>query len=161
MELIAALRALLLVVVASSVPWALGRACGDRFAWPLDFGLTLRDGERLFGAHKTWRGLAGGIAACSIAGLSMGTGLLTGAAVGALALAGDALSSAVKRRFRRSPGTEVPGLDQLPEALLPLLLMKRSLEISMPSIIGVALVFTMLDIVLAPLRHPTRNGCER
>ncbi len=155
MELIAALRALLLVGIASSVPWALGRACGNRFAWPLDFGLTLPDGERLFGAHKTWRGLIGGIAACSIAGALAGTGPLTGAAVGALALAGDALSSAVKRRLNRPPGTEVPGLDQLPEALLPLLLLKRLLEISMTSVIGVALVFTVLDIVVAPLRHPT------
>src|SRR5256886_10801535 len=27
---------------------------------PIDFGRTLRDGERLFGDGKTWRGLVGG-----------------------------------------------------------------------------------------------------
>src|SRR5690606_7795169 len=91
-DLVPALQALLLVALASSAPWALGRACGHRFAWPLDGGLRLRDGERLFGAHKTWRGLLAGTAACSIAGALLGTGFLVGAAAGVLALTGDALS---------------------------------------------------------------------
>lgn len=160
MEVISALRALLLVVIASSVPWALGRACGGLWAWPLDFGYTLSDGERLFGEHKTWRGLIAGIAACSIAGSLVGTGPLLGAAVGSLALTGDALSSAIKRRLRRPPGAEVPGLDQIPEVLLPLLVLQRPLTISMAAVIGVTLLFTVLDVALAPLRHPHRNGCE-
>lgn len=156
--MILAIRALFLVAVASSVPWALGRACGGSCAWPLDFGYTLPDGQRLFGAHKTWRGLIAGICACSIAGSLVGTGFLPGAAVGSLALAGDALSSAVKRRLRRPPGAEVPGLDQLPEVLLPLLVLQRPLGISMAAVIGVTLVFTVLDVALTPLRHPRRNG---
>src|SRR5437667_105251 len=28
---------------------------------PIDFGRTLRDGERLFGDGKTWRGVVGGL----------------------------------------------------------------------------------------------------
>lgn len=159
MDLVPALQALLLVALASSAPWALGRACGHRFAWPLDGGLRLRDGERLFGAHKTWRGLLAGTAACSIAGALLGTGFLVGAAAGVLALTGDALSSAIKRRLRRPPGTEVPGLDQVPEALLPLLVLQRPLGLSMAAVIGVTLAFTMLDLALTPLRHPRQDGC--
>ena len=158
--MIPAIEALFLVAVASSVPWAVGRICGGFCAWPLDFGYTLRDGQRLLGGHKTWRGLVAGIAACSIAGGLIGSGFLLGAVVGGLALAGDAISSAVKRRFRRSPGAEVPGLDQLPEALLPLLVLHRPLQISMAGVIGVALLFTALDLALTPLRHPPRHGRE-
>ena len=159
-SLLPAIEALFLVALASSVPWAVGRLCGACCAWPLDFGYTLRDGQRLLGDHKTWRGLVAGIAACSIAGGLIGSGLLLGAAVGGLALAGDALSSVVKRRFRRAPGAEVPGLDQLPEALLPLLVLQRPLQISMAGVMSVALLFTALDLALTPLRHSPRHGRE-
>src|SRR5207244_4565349 len=36
---------------------------------PIDFGRTLRDGERLFGDGKTWRGLVGGTLAGALLGL--------------------------------------------------------------------------------------------
>jgi CDP-2,3-bis-(O-geranylgeranyl)-sn-glycerol synthase len=148
------LRALLLVGVASSVPWAAGRVCGNRWSWPLDFGVKLRDGERLFGDHKTWRGLITGIAVCSLAGSLLDVGYLVGAAAGFLGLAGDAASSAIKRRLRRPPGAEVPGLDQIPEALLPLLILREPLGLSFSSVVAVTLVFAVLDLVVAPLRNP-------
>lgn len=156
-ELVSGLRALLLVGIASSVPWALGRICGNRYAWPLDLGVTLRDGRRLLGSHKTWRGLVAGVAACSLGGALLGAGYLVGAAAGFLALAGDAASSAVKRRLQRPPGAEVPGLDQVPEALLPLLVLRDPLGLSFPAVIVVTLVFAALDLALTPLRHPRPN----
>jgi CDP-2,3-bis-(O-geranylgeranyl)-sn-glycerol synthase len=156
MELVAAGRAVLMIAVASSAPWAVGLACGKRWAWPLDFGLTLRDGERLFGAHKTWRGLISGIALCAIVGWTSGLGHLVGAGIGATALAGDALSSAIKRRLHHRPGSEVPGLDQVPEALLPLLVFHEPLGISVVTAVVVTLAFTLLDLWLTPLRHIRR-----
>src|SRR2546426_12335458 len=36
---------------------------------PMDFGRTLRDGRRLLGDGKTWRGVAGGVAAGFVLGL--------------------------------------------------------------------------------------------
>jgi CDP-2,3-bis-(O-geranylgeranyl)-sn-glycerol synthase len=153
MGLVPTLRALLLLAAASSVPWAVGRVLGDRFAWPLDFGFVLRDGERLFGDHKTWRGFAAGTAACAIVGWAAGPGCLAGAGVGAVALAGDALSSAIKRRFHRPPGTEILGLDQVPEALFPLLVFQGTLGLSMATVFAVTLIFAALDVGLTPLRH--------
>src|SRR5881397_738345 len=35
---------------------------------PIDLGRTLRDGERLFGDGKTWRGLVGGTASGAVLG---------------------------------------------------------------------------------------------
>jgi hypothetical protein len=91
---------------ASSAAWAVSRELGKRLAAPLDFGLELADGKRLFGSHKTWRGLAGGILACALVAPLVGLGAATGAASGALALLDDALSSAVKRRLALPPGVE-------------------------------------------------------
>jgi CDP-2,3-bis-(O-geranylgeranyl)-sn-glycerol synthase len=132
--------------------------CGNRWAWPLDFGYRLKDGERLFGEHKTWRGLLAAIAVCSITSLLVGVGYLVGAAAGLLAIAGDATSSAIKRRLGRPPGAEVPGLDQVPEALLPLLVLRQPLGLSFASVIAVTLIFAVLDVATTPLRHPRRNG---
>src|SRR2546427_7243325 len=43
---------------------------------PIDFGRTLRDGERLFGDGKTWRGLVGGTLAGAFLGLLLAPPLL-------------------------------------------------------------------------------------
>jgi CDP-2,3-bis-(O-geranylgeranyl)-sn-glycerol synthase len=128
---------------------------GRRLAAPLDFGLELPDGKRLFGAHKTWRGLAAGIFACALAAPLVGLDVASGAAFGAAALLGDALSSAIKRRLALEPGAEVLGLDQLPEALLPLVLFAEPLRIGAVEIAVVALAFMGLDLLAAPLRRRT------
>ena len=54
MNVVNAARALLLACVASSAAWAVSRTLGKR----LDFGLELADDKRLFGSHKTWRGIS-------------------------------------------------------------------------------------------------------
>jgi CDP-2,3-bis-(O-geranylgeranyl)-sn-glycerol synthase len=153
MDFAVAGRALLMIMAASSVPWAVGHLLGNRWAWPLDFGCVLRDGRRLFGAHKTWRGVVAGIASCTLLGWALGPGWLVGCGVGAAALAGDAVSSAVKRRLNRAPGAEIPGLDQVPEALLPLLVFHGPLGISLEVVLVLTLVFAVLDLLFTPLRH--------
>jgi CDP-2,3-bis-(O-geranylgeranyl)-sn-glycerol synthase len=153
MNVLYAGRALLLVCVTSSAAWAVSRALGQRLAWPLDFGLELADGKRLFGSHKTWRGLAAGTLACALVAPLVGLGAGSGAVFGALALLGDALSSAVKRRLSLRPGVEIIGLDQLPEALLPLTVFAGPLGIGAIEIAAVALAFMLLDLLVMPLRH--------
>jgi CDP-2,3-bis-(O-geranylgeranyl)-sn-glycerol synthase len=150
-------RALLMIAAASTAPWAVARVCGNRWTWPLDFDSTLWDGQRLFGAHKSWRGLVAGIAASALVGWAFGPGWLVGCGVGALALAGDVMSSAIKRRLNRPPGAEVPGLDQVPEALLPLLLLREPLGISAATALMLTFVFTILDLSFTPLRHRRRG----
>jgi CDP-2,3-bis-(O-geranylgeranyl)-sn-glycerol synthase len=125
----------------------------DRYAAPLDFGVSLPDGERLFGSHKTWRGLLAAAAVSGIAAAILGWGFLTGVGFGAASLAGDALSSGIKRRLRLPPGSEVPGLDQVPEALLPLAVFAPALDLGLGTIAGVALAFTILDLAASRLRH--------
>jgi CDP-2,3-bis-(O-geranylgeranyl)-sn-glycerol synthase len=147
------LRALLLIMAANVAPWAAGQALRGRFAAPLDFGAALSDGTRVLGDHKTWRGLIAGAAACAIAARICGLTFLIGAAFGTLSLIGDTASSFVKRRYKFSPGKEIPGLDQLPEALLPLVILSRPLGIGAVGWLPVAAVFLLLDLAVIRLRH--------
>ena len=95
---------------------------------PIDFGRALRDGERLFGDGKTWRGLVGGTGAGAVAGLFLSlvanlvapgwsfgdpaTALLASAALAIGALLGDLWGAFVKRRLHRPRGAKTTGLDQ-------------------------------------------------
>lgn len=144
---------ILLVAAANSAPWAAARIFAGQWTAPLDFGTTMPDGTRLLGSHKTWRGLVAAIAACAVVAQILGLGVALGALFGSLAILGDASSSFVKRRLRSPPGTEVPGLDQVPESLLPLLAMHRPLGLSILAIIVVAAAFAVLDIAMAKLRQ--------
>ncbi|WP_129781896.1 CDP-archaeol synthase [Peristeroidobacter soli] len=150
---IEALQAFALLVAANATPVVVAKLARWRWAWPLDFGYVLRDGERLFGAHKTWRGLVAGTLASTLAAWSMGLPPWVGAGFGVAALIADVLSSAVKRRLKLRPGTETVGLDQLGEALLPLLLFSRFLSLDAAEVVTVTVVFAALDIALAQLRH--------
>ena len=147
------LHALALLIAANATPVIVAKLARDRWAAPLDFGHVLRDGERLFGSHKTWRGLISGVAAASIAAAFMGLPPWIGAGFGATSLIADALSSSVKRRMRIEPGREYPGLDQLGEALLPLLLFARPLSLDVRQLVLATLLFCILDLATARLRH--------
>jgi len=149
----AAGRAFLLTMVANVLPWAASRLSPHRWTAPLDGGLSLRDGRRLLGDHKTWKGLLAGALGCGLAAWLAGPGFAVGATFGALSLTGDALSSVVKRRLALAPGTEVLGLDQLPEALLPSAVLARPLELGPGEILASALVFLALDLLATRLRH--------
>ena len=145
--------ALLLLCTANTAAWAAGRMLGERWAAPLDSGMVLKDGQRLFGSHKTWRGLIAGAAASGWLAAALGLGFLLGAAFGATSMAGDALSSTIKRRLRREPGAEVPLLDQVPEAMLPLALFGPALGLGFLAMAGVTLAFTLLDVAATGFRH--------
>ena len=54
----------------------------------------LRDGERLFGAHKTWRGLIAGVLACAVVSEALASGYLLGMGVS------RALNFAARRKVR-------------------------------------------------------------
>ena len=142
-----------MLIAANTAPWILARLLGTRLTTPMDFGLTLRDGRRLLGSHKTWRGFLGASAACGIVGTLSGVGWWLGVGFGALSMTGDAVSSAVKRRLGHPPGSEVRGIDQLAEALLPLLVLWRPLGLGVSEAALVAVVFAALDVLSTRVRH--------
>ncbi len=148
------LTPLLLIVTANAAPWAAARIFHRHWTAPLDLGKTMQDGTRLLGSHKTWRGLIAAVVACALAAQLFGLGFALGAAFGGLAILGDASSSFLKRRLRRPPGAELPGIDQIPESLLPLLAMQRPLGLGLLEILMIAAAFAALDIATTKIRHP-------
>ena len=70
-------------------------------------------------ASKTWRGLVAALLACAVAGPLMGFSLGFSLLFAALAMAGDLLSSFIKRRCALEPSDQFLGVDQIPEAFLP------------------------------------------
>lgn len=144
--------ALLILIAANSAPVIVARMLGERYSTPIDANLSLRDRRPLFGSHKTWRGMISGTLAAGVAGALLTPGFAAGAAFGALALAGDLFSSWLKRRLGCRSGQSVPLIDQLPEALLPMLVLRGALRLDTTAIVGTALVFMLLDMVTAGFR---------
>lgn len=143
-----------MVIAANMAPWAAGRLLRAHLSAPLDCNVRLPDETRLLGDHKTWRGVLAGEIVCAVAGRLLGYSWTLGFVFAALSLAADAISSFVKRRLRLAPGAEIPALDQLPEALLPLLVLARPLGISVAAAFAVAIAFLCLDVATVRLRHP-------
>jgi len=115
----AILQSLILISAANGAPVLVARLLGARFAHPIDGGIVLRDGHPLLGRSKTWRGLAAAILLAACAAVVMSLPWQLGALAAPSAMAGDCLSSFVKRRFGLEPSSMTLGLDQVPESLFP------------------------------------------
>jgi hypothetical protein len=147
------LHAFALLIAANAVPVIVGKLALERGALSLDFGHVMPDGERLFGSHKTWRGLFSGILACVLLAAYLDLPIELGAGFAAVSLAADAWSSAAKRRLHLRPGTEMLWLDQLAETLVPLLVFAEPLRLGLGEIVVVTAAFVALDTATAQLRH--------
>jgi hypothetical protein len=142
-------RLLLLLGVANVAPLVARRLLRARWRAPLDAGLRFFDGRPLLGPSKTVRGLVAAVVATALCAPIVGLSIELGALIGAMAMAGDALSSFVKRRFGVAPSHEAIGLDHVPESLLPLLAVQGALSLSSLQIIGVTAAFVAFGIPLA------------
>lgn len=147
------LHALLLLAVANGVPVLAKRLLGQRWAWPVDGGLVLRDGRRLLGKSKTWRGVVLGCAAPALVAPLLGLTWAVGALFGASAMAGDLLSSFIKRRVGVATSGRAPALDQLPEALLPLVVCRNPLGLDAAGVLLGAAIFWAANAGLSPLLY--------
>lgn len=150
-ELWLSARLLLLLGVANIAPIAAKHLLGTRWNAPLDAGRRFIDGRPLLGPSKTLRGCVAAVACGALAAVPLRFSPGLGAVVGAMAMLGDALSSFVKRRRRIDSSGQSMGIDQVPEALLPLLVVRGALELSLLQIAAITLVFFALAIPCARL----------
>ncbi|HIP89546.1 MAG TPA: CDP-2,3-bis-(O-geranylgeranyl)-sn-glycerol synthase [Thermococcus paralvinellae] len=90
---------------------------------PMDFGRKFRDGRRILGDGKTWRGFLGGLLTGTLIAAiqycltpdfygSLDTALKLGFALSLGALLGDLIGSFIKRRMGMPRGYPAVGLDQ-------------------------------------------------
>lgn len=147
---------LLLLLVANGAPILAQRLLGRRLDWPLDGGRVLADGQRLLGKSKTLRGVVSALLLTPLAALALGETVWLGGLIAAGALAGDSLSSFLKRRLGRAPSSQALGLDQIPEALLPLLLVRGWRELDGLTLIGLVVAFVVLELLLSKLLYRLR-----
>jgi len=145
------LELLLLLLAANGSPVLAKRLLGGRWNRPLDGGARFLDGRPLLGASKTWRGLVVAVPVTALLGLLLGHALWLGAAFALLSLLGDLLTSFVKRRLGVRTSGRVRGLDQIPEALLPLLALQGALAIAWLDMVVVVALFTVGSLLLSRL----------
>ena len=145
----ASIHLLILVIVANSAPVLLTYCLGDRFARPIDGGLIFFDGRPLFGSSKTWRGLIGAALSCAIVAPLLGYSVITGILAGGLAMLGDLLSSFTKRRVGLTSSAQAPLLDQIPEAIIPAIVLKSVFMLTWRDIVALTAFFIFLEIIFS------------
>ncbi len=88
-----------------------------------------------------------------LAAVALGLPWSTGLTVAAGAMAGDLLSSFVKRRLTIEPSGKARGLDQIPESLLPLLAVRDRYGLGWGDIALLVAVFFVLEMTISPLLY--------
>lgn len=147
----------LLLVIANGTPFLIRLLAGDRFDRPLDGNLEFSDGHPLLGPSKTVRGLLGAVLVTALLAPLFALTPQQGAAFGLLAMLGDLASSFTKRRLGIMTSRSAPLLDQLPEALLPMLVMQPLLAVSLDEILLATAVFMTFDLLVSWLRELVRR----
>jgi len=140
---------LLLLIVANGAPIIVERFMGTTWNCPLDAGLRFFDGRPLLGSSKTLRGLCSSIAVTALVAPLVGFGALQGAVLAALSMMGDAVSSFIKRRLGMAPSSMAPGLDQIPESLLPLWFLRAALGLDGWDVARLTAMFFVADLLLS------------
>ncbi len=130
---------------------------------PIDMGKNFIDGRRIFGDHKTIRGLIGGILFGTLTGLiifpfisrvdfqcSIGEAILWALLLSIGTHIGDLLGSFIKRRLNMKPGSPAPILDQIGFIIFALLL-------AWPRYPWITSTEITIVIILTLIIHPLSN----
>jgi CDP-archaeol synthase len=143
------LQLLILLMVANGAPVLAKLLFGNRLSRPIDGNLELPDGQPLLGPSKTIRGFLISALATTVAapllGFESGIGLL----VGVTAMAGDLASSFLKRRLKLQPSSKATGIDQVPEALFPMLACWQPLSLTITDIVAATALFMAGEMLLS------------
>ena len=144
-------RTLVLLAVANGTPVVVKRVFGTRADHAIDCGMRLADGRFLFGPSKTIRGIVSSVIATALIAPAVGLTLYAGIVIALGAMAGDLASSFIKRRLGLEPSSKATGLDQVPEALLPCLLLSAILPLTAGDIAVIVLLFFGGEILFSEL----------
>lgn len=151
MHLYSILQLLFLLLLANGTPIVAKKVLRDRYSNPLDGNLRFFDGRPFFGRSKTVRGVLLAILVTTVSAPAIGLSWSAGFLVGAFAMLGDLVSSFAKRRLDMPPSSRASGLDQIPEALFPLLACRDLLSLSAIDIAVCVAVFFIGEVLLSRL----------
>lgn len=115
--------------------------------YPVDFNKELPDGKRLFGAHKTWRGVITMLFTGLLTGFLFFNSFYWGLLIALGVIIGDLLTSVIKRRVNLKPGASFEPWDSE-------ILMVSTMLIAW----GLFNIYEMIGIIiLAPLAYKGFN----
>mgnify|MGYP001823211097 FL=1 len=143
------IRMVILLLLANGAPVLAAYVFGDRLSMPIDGGRSLPDGRPVFGASKTWRGMFCSVLLSALGGAWLLHSMTLGMLIGLGAMAGDLLSSFIKRRLGKPSGSKLIGLDQVPESLFPGLLVASELGLSPHILLWSVIWFSGLQLLLS------------
>lgn len=147
------IKSVILLLAANGAPILANKLFVDRLNKPIDKGLKLGDGQRVFGNTKTWRGFFTSLCATPIVANWLNIDPLIGVSFGALSMAGDLISSFIKRRLGRIESSRARGLDTLAESLLPLWLLSDPLRLSSVNILMTVVIFFLIEEYISPILY--------
>ncbi len=150
-DIVLVTKLLILLASANGAPVIASRIMGDTLSRPLDGGLILNDGRPLFGKSKTIRGIVASVAVTAIVAPVIGMTVSTGALIAGLAMAGDLLSSFIKRRRGLAASARATGLDQIPESLIPALAGMAWLGLGVLDVLAIVIAFFFAVILMSRL----------
>jgi CDP-archaeol synthase len=138
----ALVQLLILLSLANGSPVIAKRIFGENYAAPIDGNARFVDGRPLLGPSKTIRGVVVSLLVTALGAMLLGLQFWLGLLVASAAMAGDLLSSFLKRRLQLAPSSKATGLDQIPESLFPFLACRSMLSLSAIDIaVGCAIFF--------------------
>ncbi|MEI6269260.1 MAG: CDP-archaeol synthase [Methylococcaceae bacterium] len=146
-------QAFVLLIAANGAPVIITKLLGNQWARPIDNGLVLDDGYRLFGNSKTWRGFFSALVFCVGVAILLGLQPVTGILFGALTMIGDLLASFIKRRLGNVESSRARGLDTVLESLLPLYLLKEPLALNLTDIALITVLFFLCEEFVSPVLY--------
>jgi hypothetical protein len=152
----AIMRVLFLLTLANGAPVVAKKVFGNRLSRALDNGVRYLDGQPLFGASKTIRGIVFSVLATFVGGYLLGLRGKTGALIGSTAMSGDVFSSFLKRRMRLPVSSRAIGLDQIPESLFPVLVCRRTLSLTVSDIAVAVITFLITELLISRVLYKFR-----
>jgi len=144
---------LLLIIIANGAPILIRVLLRDRFDRAVDFGQKMPDGRQVFGSSKTWRGIFAALITTAIAAPVLGHPVEIGFLVALYAVTGDLISSFIKRRLAKAPSSMAPILDQVPESLLPAIMLKQHFGLDYFGVIQLVLIFIIIELLLSHILY--------
>jgi CDP-2,3-bis-(O-geranylgeranyl)-sn-glycerol synthase len=147
------LKLFILITVANGAP-IIAREISKRIfgkpdSCPVDSGFKLADNNYLFGPSKTVRGIIASLIFTAVIGYLLNIPIPVSLSIALFAMLGDLLSSFIKRRLNKAPGALMPGLDQIPESLLPLLAVQSQYRLDSFTIAMIITGFIVIDLVIS------------
>ena len=113
MHFIALAQLLVLLSLANGSPVFAKRILGNAWPVPIDNNARFADGRPLFGPSKTIRGAVVSLLVTALGAPLLGLPIWIGLVVAAAAMAGDLLSSFLKRRLGLAASSKATGIDQI------------------------------------------------